>query len=136
TKGDIVAILANNSGMARGAVQAVQAAGLGSKKIFIAGPGAGVPHGKYVCEGKHSGEGRKEIKPLAPRAAPGAPTFFSRGEPAPDPNSSSTRVAAIAVHLVTRENVRPLLIDSGFHTENALASCTKPSGGSHGSAGK
>src|SRR5262249_42629037 len=50
SKGNLAAILANNSGMARGAVQAVQAAGL--KNVFIAGADADAANVEYVCEGK------------------------------------------------------------------------------------
>ena len=67
--GDIAAVLANNSGMARGAVQAVQAGNLGSKKIFIAGSDADAANVNYVCEGKQSVEVLKDIKPLAEKAA-------------------------------------------------------------------
>src|SRR5262249_33568190 len=69
TKGDIQAILANNSGMARGAVQAIQAAGLGNKGIFIAGADADAANVNYVCEKKQSIEVLKDIKPLAEKAA-------------------------------------------------------------------
>ena len=69
TKGNIQAILANNSGMARGAVQAVQAAGLGGKNIFIAGADADAANVNYVCEKKQSIEVLKDIRPLAEEAA-------------------------------------------------------------------
>src|SRR5262249_41496626 len=52
--GEIAAVLANNSGMARGAVQAVQAGGLKDKKVFIAGADADAANVNYVCEGKQS----------------------------------------------------------------------------------
>jgi D-xylose transport system substrate-binding protein len=68
TNGDVAAILANNSGMARGAVQAIQAAGLAQKKIFIAGADADAANVSYVCQGKQSIEVRKEIEPLAEEA--------------------------------------------------------------------
>src|SRR2546428_13731981 len=70
-KGRIDAILANNSGMARGAVQAAAAAGLAGpgKRLFIAGADADAANVNYVCEGKQSVEVLKAIKPLAEKAA-------------------------------------------------------------------
>src|SRR5665647_632706 len=67
TGGKIDAILANNSGMARGAVQAVSAAGL--TKVFIAGADADAANVNFVCQGKQSIEVLKDIQPLAKTAA-------------------------------------------------------------------
>ena len=68
-KGDIHAILANNSGMARGAVQAIARRRPRRKKIFIAGADADAANVNYVCEGKQTIEVLKDIKPLAEKAA-------------------------------------------------------------------
>src|SRR5665647_2700754 len=67
TGGKIDAILANNSGMARGAVQATQAVGL--TKVFIAGADADAANVNFVCQGKQSIEILKDIEPLARTAA-------------------------------------------------------------------
>jgi D-xylose transport system substrate-binding protein len=131
TKGELAAILANNSGMARGAVQAVQAAGI--KHVFIAGADADAANVEYVCEGKQSVEVLKEIKPLAEKAAAVA-AKLARGKPvgnAPSaPNASNgavvpgqTPVAAVPVLLVTAANARHLIVDSGFQAAAALPSC-------------
>src|SRR6185369_11098890 len=69
SKNDVQAIVAHNSGMARGAVQAIQAAGLGSKGIFVGGADADAANVNYVCEGKQSVEVLKDIRPLAEKAA-------------------------------------------------------------------
>ncbi|MBI4704572.1 MAG: substrate-binding domain-containing protein [Deltaproteobacteria bacterium] len=126
TGGDIAAILANNSGMARGAVQAVQAGGLAAKKIFIAGADADAANVNYVCEGKQSVEVLKDIKPLAEKAAEVA-AALALGKPVPGGSAGPGKVpvAAVAVHLVTAANVKVLLIDSGFHAANALPACAK-----------
>jgi D-xylose transport system substrate-binding protein len=123
TKGDIQAILANNSGMARGAVQAIQAAGLGGKHIFIAGADADAANVNYVCEKKQSIEILKDIKPLAEKAAEIA-AALAEGKPVDakkDP--SGIPVVAVPVILVTPENVNAALVISGFHTPSALPSC-------------
>jgi D-xylose transport system substrate-binding protein len=123
TKGDIHAILANNSGMARGAVQAIQAAGLGDKRIFIAGADADAANVNYVCEKKQSVEVLKDIKPLAEKAAEVA-AALAEGRPVDakkDP--SGVPVVAVPVVLVTPDNVNAALVTSGFHTANVLPSC-------------
>jgi len=120
TKGDIVAILANNSGMARGAVQAVQAAKL--SHVFIAGADADAANVEYVCEGKQSVEVLKQIKPLAEKAAEVALQLVRTGMAATG-NGGKTPVAAVAVNLVEPTNARALLVDSGFHSASTLPAC-------------
>jgi D-xylose transport system substrate-binding protein len=123
--GHIDAILANNSGMARGAVQAVAAASL--DHVFIAGADADAANVNYVCQGKQSIEVLKDIQPLAKTAAevarklldgetPKAPaTIALAGKPIP--------VAAVRVEVVTPDNVKPLLVDSGFLSADELPAC-------------
>ena len=93
TKGDIDAILANNSGMARGAVQAVQAAKLAH--VFIAGADADAANVNYVCEGKQSVEVLKDIKPLAEKAAEVAAQLVRTGH-GRRRHGGKTPVAAVA----------------------------------------
>lgn len=128
TGGDIVAVLANNSGMARGAVQAIQAGNLAAKKIFIAGADADAANVNYVCEGKQSVEVLKDIKPLAEKAANVAASL-ANGRPVdgvPTPGAKDpVPVAAVEVHLVTPETVKPLILDSGFHAPTAIPLCRK-----------
>ena len=121
TKGDIQAVLANNSGMARGAVQAIQAGGLGGKKIFTSGSDADASNINYVCEGKQTIEVLKDIKPLAEKAAEVA-LALSLGKPIEGATGKPPMIA-IGVHLVTKENAKALLVDSGFHTSKAVPAC-------------
>ena len=125
TKGNIQAILANNSGMARGAVQAVQAAGLGGKNIFIAGADADAANVNYVCEKKQSIEVLKDIKPLAEEAATVADALIHGQTVNAKVDSSGVPVVAVPVVLITPDNVKAILIDSGFHALSALPSCVK-----------
>jgi D-xylose transport system substrate-binding protein len=125
TRGDLQAILANNSGMARGAVQAVQAAGL--KKVFIAGADADAANANFVCEGKQSVEVLKDIKPLAEKAAEVAAALangkpVSGGEALP---GTKTPVVAVPVVLIDAQNAKSLLVDSGFHAASAVPACAK-----------
>jgi len=127
TKGDIQAVLANNSGMARGAVQAIQAGNLASKKIFIAGSDADASNMNYVCEGKQTIEVLKDIQPLATTAVEVAKRLLDH-----QPASSSTRTpdgvpfAAVRVEVVTPATVKSLLLDTGFLTAQELPACGGP----------
>jgi D-xylose transport system substrate-binding protein len=120
TSGKVEAILANNSGMARGAVQAIQAAGLGGKGIFIAGADADAANVNYVCEGKQSIEVLKDIKPLAEQAAAVA-AAIAQGKPTPPTDQG---VIAVPVVLLDKAHVQSLVLDSGFHAASALSACT------------
>lgn len=118
TKGDLAAILANNSGLARGAVQAVQAAKL--PRVFIAGADADAANVEYVCEGKQSVEVLKAIEPLAQKAAEVASQLARTGMVA---GAGKTPVAAVAVELVDARNARALVVDSGFQPAASLPAC-------------
>jgi D-xylose transport system substrate-binding protein len=125
TGNKVDAILANNSGMARGAVQAVSAKGL--TNVFIAGADADVANVNYVCQGKQAIEVLKDIQPLAKTAADvakqlydgdapkAAATIALAGKPVP--------FAAVRVEVVTPDTVKPLLVDSGFFTADELPAC-------------
>lgn len=118
--GKLDAILANNSGMARGAVQAVKAARLAH--VFIAGADADAANVEYVCEGKQSVEVLKAIKPLAERAAEVAASLVATGRPGPE-RSAKTVISSVEVELVTADNARKLVVDSGFQLASAVPSC-------------
>lgn len=122
--GEIAAVLANNSGMARGAVQAVQAGGLAQKKVFIAGADADAANVNYVCEGKQSVEVLKDIKPLAEKAAEVAGAL-ANGKPVAGATKTKDNVpvAAVEVHLVTPDTVKKLILESGFHAEKSVSAC-------------
>jgi len=123
TKGHIDAILANNSGMARGAVQAVQAARLGDRGIFIAGADADAANVNYVCEGKQSIEVLKEIEPLAREAATVAAEILHGRTPSAEAGPSGVPTISIPVVVIRADNVKKMLIDSGFHSADELPSC-------------
>ncbi|MBS2013314.1 MAG: substrate-binding domain-containing protein [Deltaproteobacteria bacterium] len=121
TKGDLQAVLANNSGMARGAVQAIQAANLGGKKIFIAGSDTDAANVNYLCEGKQTIEVLKDIQPLAEKAAELASTFAT-GK-ALEGASGTPPMIALPVELVTKENAKARIVDTGFHPAKAVPAC-------------
>ncbi|CAN5925745.1 D-xylose ABC transporter substrate-binding protein [soil metagenome] len=121
TKGDIQAVLANNSGMARGAVQAIQAGGLAGKKIFTSGSDADASNINYVCEGKQTIEVLKDIKPLAEKAAEVA-LLLAQGKPL-EGTTGKPPMYALPVVLVTKDNAKALIVDTGFHTAKAVPAC-------------
>jgi D-xylose transport system substrate-binding protein len=115
TGGHVDAILANNSGLARGAVQAVADAGLGH--VFIAGADADAANVNYVCQGKQSIEVLKDVQPLARTAAELAHQLLAGEAP-----TSSPRIT-VGVELVTPDNVKPLLVDRGILNADDLPAC-------------
>jgi D-xylose transport system substrate-binding protein len=125
TGNKVDAILANNSGMARGAVQAVSAAGL--TKVFIAGADADAANVNFVCQGKQTIEVLKDIEPLAKTAAETAKKLFDGESPMAGSSiqfaGKSVPVAAVRVEVVTPETVKLLIVDSGFLTAGELPAC-------------
>ncbi|MDB4964124.1 MAG: D-xylose transporter subunit XylF [Myxococcales bacterium] len=123
--GKIDAILANNSGMARGAVQATQAAGLA--RVFIAGADADAANVNFVCQGKQTIEVLKDIAPLARTAADVAKQLLTgdaeKGSATIAMGGRDVPVAAVRVEVVTPDTVKPLIVDSGFLTAGELPAC-------------
>ncbi len=123
--GKIDAILANNSGMARGAVQAVQAAGL--TNVFIAGADADAANINFVCQGAQTIEVLKDIQPLARTAAEVARDLLNGDKPTTSATialaGKDVPVVAVRVEVITPETVKSLLVDSGFLTADELPAC-------------
>ena len=117
TNKHIDAILANNSGMARGAVQALAAAG--KSGVFIAGADADAANVDFVCQGKQSIEVLKDIQPLAETAAEVA-AHLLRGD-----RGDGAKTAAVPVEVIRAADVKHRLIDSGFLTASEVPSCPK-----------
>ncbi len=121
----IDAILANNSGMARGAVQAISAAGL--TNVFIAGADADAANVNFVCQGKQSIEILKDIQPLARTAADVAKQLLegTRVEAGSSVAlaGATIPVAAVRVEVVTPETVKALIVDTGFLSADELPAC-------------
>ncbi len=123
--GTLDAILANNSGMARGAVQVVSAAGLSN--VFIAGADADAANINFVCQGKQTIEVLKDIEPLATTAAETAKLLYDGESPMAGSSmvlaGKSVPVAAVRVEVVTPDTVKPLLVDTGFLSADEIPAC-------------
>ncbi len=115
----IDAILANNSGMARGAVQAVAEQKL-SGKIFIAGADADLSSIRDITRDRQQFEVLKDIKPLAEAAAQSA-IQLAKGESIKADtvvnNLSGKEVPVVntPVYPITKENIEAQIIQTGFH---------------------
>jgi D-xylose transport system substrate-binding protein len=125
TGGQIDAILANNSGMARGAVQALDAAR--KVGVFVAGADADAANVNFVCEGKQAIEVLKDIEPLAETAADVAAKLVKGETPAAGAtlalDGGQVPVAAVRVEVVRKNDVKKLLVDTGFLTAQELPAC-------------
>lgn len=115
---NIKAILANNSGMARGAVQAVEKAGrIG--QIFITGADADKSNVEYIIAGKQQQDVYKDEITLAATAAELAVQIARGQTPAPkDPSTTYKDAVAIKTILtpvkpITAENYRAVVVEAG-----------------------
>ena len=123
---NIDAILANNSGMAHGAVQAVAEQKL-TGKIFIAGADADLASIKDIVQGKQQFEVLKDIRPLAEAAAEAA-VNLAQGKPVTfdqtveNGSDTAIRVINTPVYGITKENIEEKIIQSGFHEKNLIFS--------------
>jgi D-xylose transport system substrate-binding protein len=122
-KNKIDAILANNSGMAQGAVRALKEQKL-TGKVFVAGSDADLANIKYIVSGEQQLEVLKEIAPFA-KAAARIAVQLARGEK-PESNLTvasgkySVPALQMPVYPVTRENLDERVFSSGFHTKKAV----------------
>lgn len=122
-KNNIQAVLANNDGMALGAIQALEEQKLAGK-VFVGGADADVAAVRDIIKGRQSMTVLKGIKPLAEAAVRAAVALAKKQKPSSDasmPNGAGdVPVINTPVETVTKDNVKPLLIDSGFHTAEAV----------------
>lgn len=122
-KNNIQAVIANNSGMARGAVQALSEQGLVGK-VFVAGADADLAAIKDIVAGKQQFEVLKDIAPLAQTAAKVAFQLAQGQKPASTSTISSGayKVLSVAtpVYGITKDNLDEKIFKSGFHSKNAV----------------
>ena len=127
----IDAFIANNSGMARGVIAALEAQGLASAdKVFVAGSDADLANIQYVAQGKQAVEIWKQIKPLAETAAEVAFKLASNPDVAAADilnvdkmiNNGHSDVPTIVtpITLVTKDNIEDTVIAGGFYTREEV----------------
>ena len=124
----IDAVLANNSGMARGAVQALQEQGLAGK-VFVAGADADLAAIKDIVAGRQQFEVLKDISPLARTAAKVAFELAEgRAVKATSTMKSGTftvPVIATPVYAITKDNLEEKIFASGFHSRESVLGTPK-----------
>lgn len=122
-KNKIDAILANNSGMAQGAVQAVAEQGL-TGKVFIAGADADLASIKNIVAGKQQFEVLKDFEPLARTSAEVAFKLAKGEKPKPDQSTANGKfqvpTIATPVYAIDKSNLEERVFKTGFHTKAAV----------------
>lgn len=122
-KNNIQAILANNDGMALGAVQALDEQKL-SGKVFVAGADADLTAIKDILKNKQSMTVLKGIKPLAEEAVKVA-LALAKKEPFKfdeTKNNGLKNVPVINTPVVkiTKDNIQSEIVNTGFHTQQSV----------------
>lgn len=124
-KNDVAAVLANNSGMANGAVQALEQQGL-TGKVFVAGADADLAAIRNIVAGKQQFEVLKAIQPLAEKSAWLAVELARgnkpKGEVTSDNGTKQVPTFRTPVYAVDKANLDEVVIKSGFHPRAAVYS--------------
>lgn len=122
-KNKVDAILANNSGMAQGAVQAVSEQGL-TGKVFIAGADADLAAIKNIVAGKQQFEVLKDIAPLAKTSADVAYKLAmgQKPEKTGTVKSGKFEVPSVAtpVYAIEKNNLEERIYKTGFHSKESV----------------
>jgi D-xylose transport system substrate-binding protein len=127
----INAIICNNSGMARGVIAALDAAGFANAdEIFVAGSDADLVNIQYVAQGKQAVDIWKKIDPLAETAVEIAVKLASNPDKDPKTlvkadrtiNNGAVDVPTLVtpVVLVDKNNLDQTIIAEGFYTHKQV----------------
>jgi len=125
---NIDAVVANNSGMASGAVRALEAQGLADvNKVFVAGSDADLINIRYIAQGKQAVDIFKKIKPLAYQSAEVA-VALAKNPDKPieeiididryvDNGKIEVPTVVTPVVIVNKDNIMDTVVADGFHSE-------------------
>ncbi len=123
SKNNVQAILANNSGMAHGAIQALAEQKL-IGKVFVAGADADLASIKDIVAGKQQLEILKDIAPLAKRSAEIAYQLALgksvKSDALVDNGKLKVPTANTPVYAIDKDNIQTRIFDSGFHERKAV----------------
>ncbi len=117
------AVIANNSSLIRGAIKAIEEAGI-SKKIFTAGADADLENCRLIAQGRQTIDILKDIEPLA-RTAARVAFDIARGKKVDfqktlNNGKVDVKLVLIPVHLVTQDNMRKVIVERKFHPEEKI----------------
>lgn len=122
-KNNIQAVIANNSGMARGAVQALSEQGL-TGKVFVAGADADLAAIKDIVAGRQQFEVLKDIAPLAQTAAQVAFELAQGKKPKATQTVASgsfnVPTTATPVYGITKDNLEERIFKTNFHSKQSV----------------
>jgi D-xylose transport system substrate-binding protein len=122
-KNNVQAVIANNSGMARGAVQALSEQGLAGK-VFVAGADADLAAIKDIVAGRQQFEVLKDIAPLAQTAAQVAFELAQGKSPKASGTTESGKfkvpTTATPVYGITKDNLEERIYKTQFHSKQAV----------------
>jgi D-xylose transport system substrate-binding protein len=123
TNNKIAAVLANNSGMAQGAVQAIAEQGL-IGKVFVAGADADLAAIKNIVADRQQFEVLKDIRPLAETSAQIA-FQLAKGEKIKATQSTKSGkfdvpTFATPVYAINKANLEERVYKTGFHDKKAV----------------
>ena len=122
-KNNIQAVIANNSGMAHGAVQALEEQKL-TGKVFVAGADADLAAVRDIVAGKQQFEVQISIQDMAKRAAEVAFAVANKSEWKADSmmNNGKGEVKTVntPVFAVDRSLIEERIIKTGFHPREAV----------------
>ena len=120
---DIQAVIANNSGMAHGAIQALLEQKL-TGKVFVAGADSDLTSIKDIVAGKQQFEVFISITDMAERAARAAHALATGQTPPSDMlvdnGYGKIKTTNTPVFAVNRKNLDKQIIATGFHTHKAV----------------
>lgn len=123
---EIDAVVANNSGMASGAVRALEAQGMAdTNKVFVAGSDADLINMRYIAQGKQSIDIFKKVKPLAYEAAKAAVALAKNPDRPIDEIVDITRhvdngqvevpTVVTEIVVVNQDNIMDTVVADGYH---------------------
>jgi D-xylose transport system substrate-binding protein len=125
-RGDAIdAFIANNSGLARGVIEAIEEAGLAAgERFFVAGADADLLNLRYLTQGKQNVEVLKSIRPLAEKAAELA-VQLARNETIKggrwlNNGYTNVRTFVTPVALITRENLDETILATGLYSRSQI----------------
>jgi D-xylose transport system substrate-binding protein len=123
---EIDAVVANNSGMASGAVRALEAQGMAdTDKVFVAGSDADLINMRYIAQGKQTIDIFKKVKPLAYEAARAAVALAKNPDRPIDEIVDITRyvdngqvevpTVVTEIVVVNQDNIMDTVVADGYH---------------------
>ena len=122
-KNNIQAVLANNSGMAHGAVQALEEQKL-TGKVFVAGADADLANIRNIVAGKQQLEVQISIQDMARRAAEAAVAIAKKqdikADSLVDNGAGQVKTVNTPVFAIDKGQIEARIIKTGFHPREAV----------------